>query len=103
MRAFRFVDVPISEDRDLPFELNQKILGITLINQSTAQAVTFAMGSQNPFVNLEAGASTSRGNINMGNDAGYLTGNLVIKSTDWSSTSLILVYCHEVVGDQSDC
>ena len=103
MRAVRFVDVPISEDRDIILEANQRIIGLAITNQGSVD-ITLAMGGQNAFKVLEPGSSTSYGDINGGSDIFYLTGNLKIESTDWANSGVVLTYTYDVTDQmENDC
>lgn len=98
MRAIQFVDVPISEDRNILFEVNERIVGISLTNVGSDD-VSIAMGSDNASKLLEAGADIEYGNVHAGSDIFYLTGNLVIKKTDgtaWdANTKVVLTYAYD--------
>ncbi len=110
MRAVRFVDVPVSENRDIIFEVAQRIIGVSVANQGTND-VNIAMGNQNAFKTLEAGADTEYGNIAGGSEVFYLTGNLKIEApgitdgTAWGANYSVVVTLAYDVTDQieNDC
>jgi len=104
MKAVKFVDVPVSENRDIQFEVRERIIGVSITNQGTV-AIGVAMGGQNALKVIDAGADVSYGDVNGGADVFYLTGNLKIESTDWANSSVVLTYAYDVTEqiDQQDC
>jgi len=106
-RAVKFVDVPVSEDRNIPFEMNEKIMGISITNTGTDD-VSVAMGSENAIKTLQANDSTEYGNASGGDSIFYLIGNLVIKKSDgtaWAATTkVIITYAYDKTDFvQNDC
>ncbi len=102
-KAVKFVDVPITEDRDIPFEVGDRIVGITITNQG-GNTITVGMGSGGAPKQVPANSSVSYGDVNGGNDVFYLTGNLNIKSPAWASSSVVLTYAYDVSHTtQNDC
>jgi hypothetical protein len=101
-KTVKFVDVPISEDRDIPFEVGQRIIGVSITNQGS-QDITCAMGSNSAFKKVLANSDVSYGDINGGNEVFYLTGNLIIKSIDWPNSDIVLTYVYDTTGTQEDC
>ncbi len=109
MRLVKFIDVPVSENRDILFEPSQRIIGVAIINQGTND-VKIAMGSHNAFKVLEAGSDVAYGNINGGSEIFYLTGNLRIAADGfndgqaWSSSySVVYTVAVDVTETEERC
>lgn len=109
MKLVKFVDVPVSENRDILFQGSERIIGISLTNQGTSD-IKLAMGGSNAFKKLEAGADVAYGDNNGGSDVFYLTGNLkivapgVADGVGWAATfSVVLTIAYDKTDTQADC
>ena len=100
-KAVKFVDVPITEDRDIPFEIGDRIVGITITNQGS-NTILVGMGSGNAPKQVPANSSVSYGDVNGGSEVFYLVGNLNIESPAWDSSSVVLTYAYDVSHTQEN-
>lgn len=101
-RVIEFVDVPVSENRDITFDPDQKVIGISLNNHGSVD-INYSFGNNSLLQVLSPGDSVPHGNINAGGEPAYMRGTLSIESASgWATARLVIVYCYDRT-EQQDC